>query len=306
MADHLRREADMEIGDWQTTAELNQVMRQARELGIERNLLELEAFGFTVVPPDVLGAGDLPKRMFDATMRLCDEVEAAGGKMSGPGNVNWEYSHFLHYLIARDPAFIEAVMHPVTLVLARYMMGASCRLFTTSTFVKRGKATSTPLHVDSQGNPPPLYPYAVVCNISWILTDYTEENGTFAIVPGSQRYCRHPTKTELPEIMGGTGPNICVPVEAKAGSLIVFTGNTWHGTYPKIDPVLRAHVVTGFCRNYMLPAEDYRNFPEHTAEKYGPEFQRLLGRTSWQGYTTEGPKGENIRALDRANITPSA
>jgi hypothetical protein len=56
----------------------------------------------------------------------------------------------------------------------------------------------------------------------------------------------------------------------------------------------------------MLPAEDYRNFPEHIAEKHGPEFQRLLGRTSWQGYTTEGPKGENIRALDRANITPSA
>ncbi len=149
----------MEIGDWQATTELNAVVKQARELGLERNLFELEAFGFTVVPPETLDAGDLPGRMFDATMRLCTEVDGAGGKTTGPGKADWEYSHFLHYLIGRDPVFVEAVMHPVTLTLARYLLGASCRLFTTSTFVKRGKASSTPLHVDSQGNPPPLYPF---------------------------------------------------------------------------------------------------------------------------------------------------
>ncbi len=296
----------MEIGDWQATAELNTVVRQARELGLERNLFELEAFGFTVVPPETLDAGDLPGRMFDATMRLCAEVDGGGGRMTGPGKADWEYSHFLHYLIGRDPVFVEAVMHPVTLTLARYLLGTSCRLFTTSTFVKRGKASSTPLHVDSQGNAPPLYPFSVVCNISWILTDYTEENGTFAIVPGSHRYCRHPTQSEWPKVMGGTGENICIPVEAKAGSLIVFTGNTWHGAYPKTDPILRAHVVTGFCRNYLLPAENYREFPEDIVDEHGPEFARLLGRTAWQGYTREGPKGENVASLARANVTPSA
>ena len=296
----------MEIGNWQTTAELNSVVRDARELGLEQSLFELEAFGFTVVPPDVVRAGSLPSRMLDATLRLCEEVDGSGKAMSGPGHATWDYSHFLHYLVARDPAFIEAVMHPVTLTLARYLLGTSCRLFTTSTFVKRGKVSSTPLHVDPQGNPPPLYPYSVVCNISWILTDYTEKKGTFAIVPGSHRYCRHPTQAELPKVMGGTGDNICIPVEAPAGSLIVFTGNTWHGTYPKTDEELRAHVVTGFCRNYLLPAENYRDFPQEIVAKHGSEFARLLGRTAWQGYTVEGPKGENVAALIRANITPSA
>ncbi len=296
----------MEIGDWGATAELNQTVRNARKLGLEQNLFELEAYGFTVVPPELVGAGDLPKRLFDTTLRLCEDVDRAGGKMSGPGSATWDYSHFLHYLIGRDPVFIEAVMHPVTLTLARYLLGASCRLFTTSTFVKKGRVSSTPMHVDSAGNPPPLYPFSVVCNISWILTDYTEANGTFAIVPGSHRYCRHPTQSELPKVMGGTGDDICIPIEAKAGSLIVFTGNTWHGTYPKKDPVLRAHVVTGFCRNYMLPAENYREFPEDVVAKYGPEFARLLGRTAWQGYTFEGPKGENVAAMARPSQTPSA
>jgi ectoine hydroxylase-related dioxygenase (phytanoyl-CoA dioxygenase family) len=296
----------MDIGEWVATPELNQTVRDARRLGLEQNLFELEAYGFTVVPPERVGAGDLPKRMFDQTMRLCEEVDRAGGKMSGPGHATWDYSHFLHYLIGRDPVFIEAVMHPVTLTLARYLLGASCRLFTTSTFVKKGTVSATPMHVDSAGNPPPLYPFSVVCNISWILTDYTEANGTFAIVPGSHRYCRHPTQAELPKVMGGTGDNICIPVEAKAGSLIVFTGNTWHGTYPKTDPVLRAHVVTGFCRNYVLPAENYRDFPEAVVAEHGSEFARLLGRTAWQGYTLEGPKGENVAAMARPSQTPSA
>jgi hypothetical protein len=296
----------MEIGDWQATAELNTVMRQARELGLERNLLELEAFGFTVVEPEKVSATQLPERLLAATKRICDELDAAGLKQNGPGQVTWDYSRFLHYLIARDPVYAEAAMHPVTLTLARYLLGTSCRLYTTSSFIKRGKATSTPLHVDSAGNPPPLYPYSVVCNISWILTDYTEETGTFAIVPGSQRYCRHPSQAELPKVMGGTGDNICIPVEARPGSLIVFTGNTWHGTYPKKDEGFRAHVVTGFCRNYILPAENYRDFPEEIVAKHGPELARLLGQTAWQGYKHEGPKGEYIVATARANITPSA
>ena len=204
--------------------------------------------------------------------------------------------------------FTEAVMDPVTLTLARYLLGTSCRLFTTSTFVKRGRASSTPLHVDSQGNPPPLYPFSVVCNISWILTDYTEENGTFAIVPGSHRYCRHPMQSEWPKVMGGTGENICIPVEAKAWFADrLYRQHLARRTYPKADASLRVHVVTGFCRNYLLPAESYRDYPEgrcRSARSGIRPSPRAHGTK--QGYTVEGPKGENIASLARANVTPSA
>ena len=42
----------LQIGNWKATAELGEVYRAARELGIESNLAELEAFGFTIVPPE--------------------------------------------------------------------------------------------------------------------------------------------------------------------------------------------------------------------------------------------------------------
>ncbi len=300
----------MEIGNWTTTEELNGVFRTARTLGLESNIAELEAYGFTIIEPGKLGAPDLSSRMLEAIKRICEEADAEGVAMTGPRTTgeqaNWSYSRFLHYLIARDPSFVEAVMHPVTRTLSRYILGASCRLFASAAFVKRGHAASTFLHVDSAGNPPPLYPYSVVCNVSWILTDYTRENGTFAIVPGSHRYCRHPTASELPQVMGGTGADICIPVCAPAGSLIVFTGNTWHGTYPKVDDSFRAHVAYAFCRNYILPAERYFDFPDEIVEGAGEEFAQLIGRGAWQGYTMEGPKSERIAAVGRAQITPSA
>ena len=58
----------MEIGDWKSTQGLNDTFRKARELGIESNLLELEAFGFTVVRAYKAA----PKAFFD---RMRDTVD---------------------------------------------------------------------------------------------------------------------------------------------------------------------------------------------------------------------------------------
>jgi hypothetical protein len=296
----------MEIGDWSATAELNGVLRQARALGLESNLLELEAYGFTVVEPEKLDAGDLPERLLRASVRLCEQAEASGRRKSSPTGADADYSRILYSTIVQDEAFAEGLMHPVTLTIARYLLGASCRAFTTASFVKRVKATSTPIHLDTAGAPPPLYPFQQILNISWILTDYTEAAGTFGIVPGSHRFCRHPLPSELPKVMGGSAEDNCIPVEAKAGSLIVFGGNTWHGTYPKTTPELRAHAVFAFCRNYMLPAENFDDVPQALFDRYGPELANLLGRNAWQGYKTEGPEGAKIAAVARAQFVPSA
>ena len=42
----------MDIGNGKTTAELNAIYAEARKLGIENCVAELEAFGFTIVPPE--------------------------------------------------------------------------------------------------------------------------------------------------------------------------------------------------------------------------------------------------------------
>ena len=39
----------MKIGDWSATRSLSGLYREIRELGLETNLAELEAFGFTII-----------------------------------------------------------------------------------------------------------------------------------------------------------------------------------------------------------------------------------------------------------------
>ena len=295
----------MKIGDWKASAELNKIYGEARALGLETNLAELEAFGFTVVEPEKLKAGDLFERMLQSVHTICAKLDAEGT----PGNqllgAKSDYTRMVHGLIGRDPLFAEAAMHPAALTLGRYLMGASCRLFTVTAFVKRGPATSTLLHTDTLGTAPPLYPFGLTCNISWILTDYTEQNGTFAMVPGSHRYCRHPSDIEQPKIMGGSNDNICVPVEARPGSLIVFNGNTWHGSWPKNDESFRAHVVTAYCRNYIIPSENYDDASPALIDKYGADIAHLFARDTWQTYKTP-QAAPDLVALRRAHVTPSA
>jgi hypothetical protein len=296
----------MKIGDWKATAELNKIYGDARELGLETNIAELEAYGFTIVEPEKVKAGDLFERMLAAVKVLCEEEDKDGKPFSKTIGATSDYTRMVYALISRNPIFAEALMHPIALTLGRYLMGASCRLFTTTAFVKKGTATPTHLHTDSAGTPPPLYPFGLTCNISWILTDYTEETGTFAMVPGSHRYCRHPTPIEQPAFMGGANEDSCVPVGARPGSLIVFNGNTWHGTYPKKDPAFRAHVVTAYCRNYLMPAENCDDVSPALVEKYGKEFEHLLARDTWQGYKAAGPRPNALQDIWRANYTPSA
>ncbi|MCM8729809.1 phytanoyl-CoA dioxygenase family protein [Hephaestia sp. GCM10023244] len=289
----------MEIGTWKSMAGMDETYRQAREYGLETNLAELEAFGFTVIPPDKTGAPrDFAARLLDRVVEIAADENAGAVELEKHNATKPADGRQLFNLLRRDPLFVETMMNPVTRIMGAYMMGQSFRLSSMVAFYKPGPARSTPMHTDSVGVPTPLPAYSSICNISWVLSDYTVENGTFGMVPGSHRWCRHPVATEQPGFIGGAlEEGLCVPVCAEPGSLIVFTGNTWHCTYPKTTDAARAHVVVAFCRNYVFPAERYDDMPDDEVARYGPEFARIIGREAWQGYRAEGPKLERLLAV---------
>jgi hypothetical protein len=280
----------MEIGNWKSVAGMTETYRKARELGLESNIAEYEAFGFTVIEPEKTGAPkDFAKRLLDVTMSIADKEDRAAVGLNKHEN-RPAYGRQLFHLLAKDPIYGEAMMNPVVQTMGKYMMGNSMRLLSMVAFVKQSPARSTHVHTDSVGVPTPLPPYGSVCNISWILTDYTKEKGSLCFVPGSHRFCRHPTEVDQPKFMGGPGDDdLYVPLIAKPGSLALFHGNMWHGSYPKTTDELRAHVVVGFCRNYYNPPESYADLDESIVQRWGPDFARQVGRTAWQGYGSEGP-----------------
>jgi hypothetical protein len=294
----------MNIDDWNTPDGVTSAYRRVRELGLETNLAELEAFGFTVVEPEKTGAPpDFAGKLLDAVMAIADKEDRNVVSLNAH-ETRPAYGRQLFHLLNKDPIFVDAVMNPVSLAIGTYFTGASCRLYNAAVFLKEGEAKCTHLHSDSTGVPPPLPFYGNLINISWILTDYTLETGTLCMAPGSHRLCRHPTPGEQPRFMGGPGDDsICVPLIAKPGSLAIFNGNTWHGSYPKNDAALRVHFATGFCRNYVNPAEDFSDIPESTVARGGAEFARLIGRTAWQGFGSEGPKLEHLALVRNAHAS---
>jgi ectoine hydroxylase-related dioxygenase (phytanoyl-CoA dioxygenase family) len=294
----------MEIGKWKSVAGMDEVYRCARRFELEPNIAELEAFGFTVIEPEKTGTSpDFAPRLLDAVMRAAQEEDSSAVDLNKHAD-RPAYGRQLFHLLARDPVFVEAAMNPVVRTMGAYMLGVSMRLFSMVAFIKEGQSRPTGMHTDSVGVPTPLPFYGTVCNVSWILSDYTEENGTLCMVPGSHRACRHPTEFEQPQFMGGPMDDAMVaPVLAKPGALAVFTGNTWHGTYPKTTESTRVHIATAFCRNFVNPAENYDDLPNEVVDAHGPELARLIGRKAWQGYRAEGPKLENMALVRPAYQT---
>jgi hypothetical protein len=124
-------------------------------------------------------------------------------------------------LIFEDEVFEEALMNPVLLTLASYLCGYSVVLSSMGCFMKGPNKTSFTLHTDTP-MPSPLPPHSMVCNLTYVLTEFNKGSGSTAFVPGSHKWCRGPEASE-------TSPDHnskAVAVEAEPGSLLVWHGNT--------------------------------------------------------------------------------
>lgn len=285
-----------EDGDWTASPELNRIYGKIRDLGLETNLAELEAFGFTVIE------GALTK---DHTVRLRDGIIRAAEKRLGK-SLDWknETAHqsfdFIPYLLLTDQAFEEAVLTEGPLALITYLLGESCWLSSCGSHVKGPGNTGLVLHSDNgNGMIAPYPPYSMVANVNYALTDYTKETGALAMVPGSHRMARPANLSEM--MVSGDKPNKhAIAVEVPAGSAVIWHGNTWHGSWPRQEPGLRINLATYFCRQFIAPQEIYHSaLPKDFLERHVPESRmaQLVGLNRYNGWQEEGPDMDKMRTL---------
>jgi ectoine hydroxylase-related dioxygenase (phytanoyl-CoA dioxygenase family) len=293
----------MEIGNWSATPDLNEIYRDIRELGLESNLAELEAFGFTVVE-NALSTEQV--EYFRA--RIIEISEARmGRKLDLENETEHAETAFIPYLLYKDKRFKESVTNPKTLTLISYLLGQHCILSSLGCHLKGPGGKGLLLHSDtSNGIPDPFSPYSHVANCNYALTDYTEAGGALAMVPGSHRHFRQPTKYEK-GLDGNERYEHVIPIEVPAGSAIVWHGNTWHGSFPRKTPGLRINLSNYFCREYIAPQEDYRNtvpadFLDGETDK---RLARLLGSDLAYGWTDDGPLKHFARRKEREMSVPS-
>jgi ectoine hydroxylase-related dioxygenase (phytanoyl-CoA dioxygenase family) len=276
----------MEVADWSACPDLVESYREIRELGLETNLAELEAFGYTVIEGAL--SPEQTKRMRDRILELAEQ------RLGKPLDLENETQHnetkYAHYLLFEDPMFKEAVVNPKPLALITYLLGKRCILSSLGSHVKGPGGPGLLLHSDTgNGIPDPFAAYSHVANVNYAMTDYTEERGALAMVPGSHKWQRQVTQWERGLDGNERNPH-AVAMEIPAGSAVVWHGNTWHGSFPRKVPGLRVNLACFFCREYIQPQEDRRVLPEGFLDgEKDARLATLLGKDLIHGWTTEGP-----------------
>ena len=291
----------MKIGDWVGCEDLNRVYREIQDLGLESNLAELEAFGFTVIEGAI--SPDTTRRARDAVARSWEQ--RYGRKLDLENETEHHNVEVASYLLYEDPAFEECVLAPKPLALITYLLGYSCNLSSMTSHVKGPGDQALLLHSDtSNGVCAPFAPYSHVANTNYALTDYTEAGGCLAMVPGSHQVARQPLQWERGLVGNERNPH-AIPIEVPAGSAVVWHGNTWHGSFHRQIPGVRINLATHYCRQHIEPQELYRyNVPDELLERYGPDSRMatLLGQHKFNGWAKEGPDMTRFRSM-RAGAT---
>lgn len=124
-------------------------------------------------------------------------------------------------LLSRSPEFIDLAEHPVALRLLRSAIGWPMLLGNISGNITGPGGVAGYLHADQIFVPEPWPQAPQGANAAWCIDDFTAANGATRFVPGSHLLNRCPTEQDHLE---------AVPMEAPAGSLVVFDSRVWHRT----------------------------------------------------------------------------
>ena len=105
---------------------------------------------------------------------------------------------------------------------------------------------------------------------SWYFEDSNQKNGATIVVPGTH------TKREFAE--DGKLPDDAIVLEAKAGDLLIFNGNLWHGGGPCSVKGTRWAGIFGYARWFIKPSFDInRNTPREIYDSWTEKQKRLMG-----------------------------
>lgn len=142
--------------------------------------------------------------------------------------------------------------------------------FLLRSFIARSSNKRLPMHLDSFV--PYLGSYVIIMQASIILEDQIAENGCTVVVPGSHLSGQYTTQEAF---------NQAVPVESKAGDIVIWDSRLWHGTPENRSGRTRWAIVATFCRWWMKQHWNItQNLPQEIYEQLTDSQRAILGYCS--------------------------
>jgi hypothetical protein len=208
--------------------------------------------------------------------RLVDRIEtlfATEGKHAGAEFKQEPGARRLANLADKGDVFIESMLEPRVLEYLGHVLGPRFKL--SSLNARSANPLSEegqPLHVDA-GAVLDERGYWV-CNTLWMLDDFTTDNGSLRVVPGSHRWRQRPQAV----LADPQRPHPHeVLVTGHAGDVVVMNSHLWHGGTANRTPHRRLALHAFYCR-WDKPQQQYQKAllrPE-TQAALSPEARAML------------------------------
>jgi ectoine hydroxylase-related dioxygenase (phytanoyl-CoA dioxygenase family) len=198
---------------------------------------------------------------------FADEGEAAGAEFKQePG------CRRLANLVDKGDVFREVIAHPRILKYVRHVLGPDIKLSSLNARSVNPGGGAQPLHAD-MGAVADGKGYWV-CNTTWMLDDYTPDNGALRLVPGSHRWNQLPQQGPADPMAGHPGQ---ILVTGRAGTVVVINAHAWHAGMANGTNRARTSLHAFYCRRDR-PQQQYqkRLLRPEVQQSLSPELRHLL------------------------------
>jgi ectoine hydroxylase-related dioxygenase (phytanoyl-CoA dioxygenase family) len=173
----------------------------------------------------------------------------------------------VYALFAKTRTLDAAATHPIVLAALDRALGYYQLSAPTGIEIGPGE-TAQPLHPDDAIYPLERPHQEIVVNAMWPLCDFTKENGGTVLIPGSHRWANEFPNEDSPRIT----------IEMPAGSLLIYSGNLWHGGGANHTDQPRLGVVLHYSASWLRPVENHvLAVPQAVVRTLPDRLQELLG-----------------------------
>lgn len=189
----------------------------------------------------------------EALRRRIAEVFAQQGEQAGAEFKQEPGTDRLANLVEQGEIFEWAIAEPKLLACVRQVLGAGFKLSSLNARSARPHSGwSQPLHCDTGALPDEGG--NAVCNIIWMLDDFTPENGATRFVPKTHRAGKLPQ--DVLEDPAAPHPDEKL-VLGKAGTVAVMNAHLWHGGTANRTGAPRLALHSFYCRRDQ-PQQQYQ------------------------------------------------
>ncbi len=206
---------------------------------------ELAESGFAVLPhllapADVVRVREALDALLDA--QQVPSLRTEDGRFAGIATKR------VYDPLARSRIVDELALHPVVTAVLDAALGPHRQLGMTIVSRIGGRQAAQPLHYDAGIYPLRGFGRDVEVNAIWAIDAFTEANGATVVNPGSHRWPkgRRPTDSDLQ-----------LAVEMPPGSVLLYSGDLWHGSGENSNGERRLGVILEYVLAWLRPAENH-------------------------------------------------